>query len=63
MNTPLYYRTRFGSLCERQVGPDAQGFVTVRRLVDDAIHEWHISELTPVTDAEAVAEAFAELSA
>lgn len=56
-----YYRTRFGSLVERQAGPDRDGWMTVRRLSDDAIREWNVREMTPVSDAEAVAEATATL--
>jgi hypothetical protein len=51
---PVYWRTRFGSVGERQAGPDADGWMTVRRLSDDAIREWNISELSPLTAAEAI---------
>jgi len=53
---PLYWRTKFGSLCERQVGPDSKGWMTVLRLSDGAMREWNVSEMTPVPDAEDLAE-------
>ena len=61
-HTPIYWRTRYGSLCERQAGPDDGGWITVRRLEDDAIRHWHVSDMTPVSDAEAVAEARAAIA-
>lgn len=60
---PLYYRTRYGSIVERQCGPDADGFMRVRRLSDDAIRDWHVSELYPMTDAEVIEIAAAEVAA
>lgn len=62
-STPLYWRTKFGPLCERQAGPDAEGWMTVRRLEDDATRVWNVRELHPVPDADAIAEALGELSA
>ena len=55
-STPLYWRTQYGSLCERQAGPDDEGFLTLRRLDDNAIRHFHINQMTPVSDAEALAE-------
>jgi hypothetical protein len=60
---PLYWRTRYGSIVERQTGPDTEGFMTVRRLSDDAIRDWSVSDLRPMTDAEAVAEMTAAINA
>jgi hypothetical protein len=50
----LYWRTRYGSVVERQAAPDAHGWMTVRRLSDDAIRDWNVSDLQPLTTAEAV---------
>jgi hypothetical protein len=61
--TATYWRTRYGSLCERQAGPDAKGWITVMRLEDGAIREWNVSEMSPVSDAEAIAEAKSILTA
>lgn len=55
MDTPIYYCTKYGSIVERQVGPDKDGWMTVRRLSDNAIREWNLSELTALTTAEALA--------
>jgi len=60
--TPLYWRTQYGSLCERQAGPDEKGFLTVRRLSDDATRHFHIDQMTPVSEADAIAEARAALA-
>ena len=59
---PLYWRTRFGGLVERQTSPDKNGWMIVRRLSDDAIREWNVADMTPVSDADVIAEAKAALA-
>lgn len=61
-HTPLYWRTRYGSLCERQTGPDAKGWMTVRRVSDGAIRDWNAADMVAVSDADALAEARAALA-
>ncbi len=56
MNAALYWRTKYGSLVERQAGPDKDGWIVVMRLSDGAIREWNISDMQPVDDTEALAE-------
>jgi hypothetical protein len=58
----LYWRTRYGSLCERVCGPDKSGWMTVRRLSDYAQREWNVADMTPVPDADAIAECRAALA-
>jgi hypothetical protein len=58
--TAIYWRTKFGSIVERQGGPDAQGWMQVRRLTDDAIREWNVADMAPMSDAEVLELARAE---
>lgn len=60
-SVPLYWQTRFGSIVERQADPDADGWMTVMRLRDGAIREWNVRDMHPLTDAEALDAARAEL--
>jgi hypothetical protein len=53
----LYWRTKYGSLVERQAGPDKDGWMTVMRLSDGAVLEWNVSDMQPVSDEEVLAEA------
>lgn len=59
IESPIYWRTKFGGIVERQTGPDAKGWMTVRRLSDDAIREWNIAEMTPLSAAEVLDMALA----
>lgn len=62
LRLPLYWHTPFGSLCERQTGPDSDSWAAFRRLSDGAIREWLLSDMSPVSDAEAIAESAAALA-
>jgi hypothetical protein len=62
VNAPLYWRTKFGSIVERQTGPDRNGWMLVRRLADGAIREWNARDMTALSDAEVIEMAHAELS-
>lgn len=62
MSAAVYWRTKYGSLYERMSGPDAHGWMTVRRLSDDAVREWNVADMQPISDADAVAEARAALA-
>jgi hypothetical protein len=57
----LYWRTQYGSLCERQAGPDADGWLTVRRLDDGAIRTFNAHQMYAVPLQEALREAEAIL--
>jgi hypothetical protein len=60
-NLSIYWRTPGGALVERMSGPDAAGRMTVLRLDDDRMVGYNVRDLTPVSDAEALAEARASL--
>lgn len=58
---PLYWRTKFGSIVERQCGPDRDGWMQVRRLTDDGIREWNVRDMAPLSNEEVLAMAHAEV--
>ncbi len=61
METPIYWRTKYGSIVERQTGPDRNGWMTVQRLKDGAVREWNVRDMTPLSTEEVVALAAHEV--